>query len=109
MSAFAAQHQRIRDNVIDLVRQHPSAITDYRKLLQYYWYYVDGLKVFIPLDVLEKLTQPESISRAYRKLVEEGVIIVDEKTKAARVNQERQFRQHYGRRGRRSGEDNFTM
>lgn len=106
---FSAKHRLISENVVKIVREHPSTISDYRKLLQYYWYYIDGLKNFVPLDELERITQPESISRAFRKLVEQGVIIMDEKTKMARINEEKKFRSHYRKKKWYSGEDNFTL
>ena len=92
---FTERHNTISDNVIWLIKKHPNAINDYRKLIQYYWYYIDGLKVFIPMNILERLTQPESIGRAYRKLVADGYIIVDEKTKFSRLREEENYRSYY--------------
>ena len=94
---FSQEHNTITDNIIWLVKKYPSAAGDYRKLIQYYWYYVNGLKVFIPLNILEGLTQPESIGRAFRKLVADGFIVVDDKTRKARLQEEENFRSYYRR------------
>lgn len=96
--SFEKKQDTIRQKVLDLVKKHPTAITDYRKLIQYYWYYMDGLNVYVPMEKLEKLTQPESISRALRKLVEEGDVVVDPATKTMRANEQANFRKYYGRR-----------
>jgi bifunctional DNA-binding transcriptional regulator/antitoxin component of YhaV-PrlF toxin-antitoxin module len=44
---------------------------------------------------MEKLTQPESIGRAYRKLIENGQITLPEEFKEARGQQEKNFRKFY--------------
>ena len=96
--SFAKRQGTIADNIIWLAKNHPSVIQDYRKLIQYYWYYIDGLKVFIPLNIIEGLTQPESVGRAFRKLKSEGYIVEDDKTKRLRLQSEENFREYYGRK-----------
>ena len=96
---FAKKHGKIRKNIIQLARQHPTVLSDYRKLVQYYWHYIDGLPIFIPLEVLEKLTNPESIGRAFRKAVELGELEVPEGVGGARGDEERKYRGYYGRQG----------
>ena len=81
---FNKKHDLIIDKVKELCERHPEVIGDYRKLIQYYHYYVDGFKMFVPMEVLERLTQPESVTRAYRKLVEKGIVDPDAKVKFAR-------------------------
>jgi len=105
--SFTRRHTTIAQNIVNLVKDHPAVKEDYRKLIQYYWYYVDGMKNFVPLDVLKKLTQPQSIGRAFRKLIEEGRISIPEKTKQKRWDEETKYRNHYGGRGtRRDSEPN---
>jgi len=98
--SFAKRQGTISDNIIWLAKNHPDVLSDYRKLFVYYWYYIDGLNMFVPKNILRGLSQPESIGRAYRKLVAEGYIVVDEKTKKARLQEEENFRFYYGRQQR---------
>lgn len=94
---FVEKHNSIADNILKLAKEHPCVIQDYRKLVQFYWYYFDDLKVFIPLEVLEKITQPESIGRSFRKLKADGFIIEDEKTHKWRLRSEDEYRSYYRR------------
>ena len=92
---FAKKHNTIKDNLLWLCRKHPSVMVDYRRLVQYYWYYVNDLKVFIPIEQLNKLTNPESIGRAFRKLVEEGELVVPSPVLDARSEEEAKYRRYY--------------
>lgn len=93
---FTKKQDSIRTKVRALVAKYPKAATDYRLLIQLYHYHNDGLKNFVPLEVLQGLTQPESITRAFRKLVADGDITVDPLTEAVRVTEQQNFRQYYG-------------
>lgn len=95
MSNFEKKHTHIRDNVKDICAKYPSTVGDYRKLVQYYWYYVDGLKNFIPLELLEKITQPESITRAFRKAIELGEIEPTDEQRLRRDDEEQRYRKYY--------------
>ena len=66
---FAKQRETIQANVKAILERFPECREDYRFLVNYYWYYVDGLHRFIPKEVLRSLTTPESITRSYRKVV----------------------------------------
>ena len=97
--AFEQKHQTIKENVKALCMEHPSVKSDYRKLVHYYWFYVQGLKNFIPLETLEKLTSPESITRAFRKLCEEDPSFCPpERVKSAREEEQERYRRYYGKR-----------
>jgi hypothetical protein len=93
---FVKKHRKIADNILELAKKYPAVIRDYRKLVQYYWHYIDG-GPFIPYEILTRLTQPESISRAFRKLVEEKLINVPVQTRIGRDLQEDEYRRHYRR------------
>jgi len=93
---FAKKQGTVSDNIIKLVKEHPTVTNDYRKLQWYYWFFIDGLVDYLPMERMMNLTQPESIGRAFRKLVEQGYIIVDEKTKKARLKEEENYRRYYG-------------
>lgn len=94
--SFEVKQKTISDKILNLVTKHPSAVSDYRKLIQYFWYYEDGLASYIPIERLERLSQPESISRAFRRLVADGKIVYDEETKRYRVAQEINYKNYYG-------------
>lgn len=94
---FNAEQTTIRTKVIKLCQQHPEAKKDYRTLLQYFWYYEDGLKQYVPREVLAQLTQPESITRAFRKAVEEGALVLDVADTVKRDEQQKLFHNYYGR------------
>jgi len=93
-------------NVLWLCRNHPSAKTSYKALLFLYWEWIDGLMqrdpstqiCFIHEKDILKLTPPESITRAFRKLVEEGRIELTEEERARRGALEAEYRGYYGGR-----------
>ena len=95
MGDFAEEHTSIRANVIQLCKDHPSVKVDYRKLLIYYWYYIDDLGAHIPMFILEGITQPESISRAFRKAVADRVIDVPQSTFTRRTEEEALYSAFY--------------
>ena len=98
LKQFDDSQECIRDKVVKLCQAHPEAKKDYRTLLQYFWYYEDGLKQYVPKEVLAKLTQPESVTRAFRKAVEEKRIVLDEDVKKSRSEKEKQFHSYYGKK-----------
>lgn len=66
---FAKERETIQGNVEALLRQFPKTRSDYRILLFYYWHYVDRMISIIPTQITAKMTSPESITRAFRKVV----------------------------------------
>lgn len=99
-AAVAEEHGTIRKNLIALCREHPEVATDYRKLVQYYWYYVDGFAPFIEWSLFSRLTNPESINRAFRDLAKEGTIWVPPEVKQRRQARQDAMRRYYGGRNR---------
>lgn len=97
MSTFASARRTIRANLRELIKKHPSVKNDYRKLVQYYWYYVDGMHNFVPMNILEGLSQPESISREFRRMVEDGEVKPGPKVSRSRAEEEERYREHYGK------------
>lgn len=97
MNHFEKKHTKIRDHVKELCKKHPSVVGDYRKLVQYYWYYIDGLPNFIPLELLERLTPPESITRAFRKAIELGEVEPTDELRLRRDDEEQKYRKYYGK------------
>ena len=96
--SFGKRQGTIADNIIWLAQKYPSVLSDYRKLIQYYWYYINNLNVFVPMNILEGLAQPESIGRAFRKLVADGVLIVDDTTKKVRLQEQQNYHDYYRRK-----------
>ena len=90
------QHERER-LVEQVVRKHPECLDQYRALILWYWTDVDRAFKFNPLTAtfsikawnLYRLTSPEAISRAFRRLVEAKVVKVREETeRGRRLNEE---------------------
>lgn len=105
MGEFEKKQKSIADNVKRLIAEHPEIKEDYRLLIHYYHYYIDGLKSFVPLSALRSTTQPESISRAFRKLAAEGEVKLIAEVQAARRIEERAFRKYYNaRQGAKEGD-----
>lgn len=94
-SSFDARHRRIREHVIELCKDYPQVKGDYIKLLQYYHYYYDKIGEWLSPEMLAKMTNPESIGRAYRKAVELGDITLDAGLENARRVQEKNYREYY--------------
>lgn len=102
---FSQKRRTIKENVEWLIQKFPFTKNDYRKLLQMYWYHVDNLKRFIPFEELEKMTQPESITRAFRELSSMRRIprphpIVQE----ARAIEQEHYQEYFGRKKRERDE-----
>jgi hypothetical protein len=105
---FTQRQAKARNNVIKICRDHPESIGNYGKLVLWYWIDIDRLltrdnytKTYMTsiLDLNKiKLTSSETITRAFRKLVEDGVIVVSEKTRESRDIQQERFREHYGQK-----------
>jgi len=68
-------------NVLSLTKLFPDTITNYNELVVKYWLIYDGVR---DLEDVEKATPVETITRAFRKLVEVGLIKVPLKTKKKR-------------------------
>ena len=90
------QHERER-LVEQVVKKHPECLDSYRNLLIWYWHDVDGALKYDPATAtfslatynIYRLSSPEAISRAFRRLVEAKVVKVREETeRGRRVNEE---------------------
>ncbi len=102
-SDFVQKRSTIKENVEWLIQKFPFVKNDYRKLLQMYWWHIDGLKRFIPFEELQKMTQPESITRAFREISNirkksftQPIPIVQE----ARQIEEQNYHTYYSRKRR---------
>ena len=90
------QHERERF-VEQVVKKHPECLDSYRNLLIWYWHDVDGALKYDPTTAtfslaiynIYRLSSPEAISRAFRRLVEAKVVKVRTETeRGRRVNEE---------------------
>lgn len=75
----------------------PSAATEYRKLIILYWEHIDGANVYVQENHIERLTSPESISRALRSLISLEIVKLGIDSKQIRAEKEEDYRGHYGR------------
>jgi len=94
----------IRQNILYL-KNNGYDIKTYRKLLFNYWSWIDKAIIYdskyhdYRMDErnIVLLTKPESINRAYRKLVEDGKIVLPENEIQDRASKEEEYRKHFGR------------
>ena len=93
---FAKERDTIQANVKAILERFPECREDYRFLVNYYWYYIDKLNRFIPKEVLRELTPPESVTRAYRKVVSLNLSLQPSaKTRHQRDIQLERYRKYY--------------
>jgi len=64
----------------------------YPLLYQYYLWYFCGIRWYIPWDRFKSMPSPETITRAYRKLKEKGIIVQTQKTSDSRAEEEEKYR-----------------
>ena len=83
-------------HVYTLLKKHKTARDDDRILIQLYHYHVDGLKQFVPFNIVRRLTAPESITRARRHIQNRLRLCRPSKErKSGRKKQEQKFREYY--------------
>jgi hypothetical protein len=75
---FTIKKATIKRNVEWLLENYPNTRNNYNLLVQYYHFYIDGLKNFIPMEELMKMTQVESITRAFRELSSHPIFTCDD-------------------------------
>jgi hypothetical protein len=80
---------KIADNVLNLVKGYPEAVRSNMALVYTYWCIYDNVTAIS--DVLTA-TPGESITRAFRKLVSDGRIVLPEDIKKSRMGLERRYR-----------------
>lgn len=96
---FAKERETLHNNVKALLERFPDSRDSYQVLVNFYWYYIDGLHRFIPREVLKDLTSPESITRAYRKVVTQHPHLQPSaKTRRQRDEQLERYRRYYSPR-----------
>ena len=93
---FAKERATIQANVQAILERFPECKENYAVLVAYYHYYVDNLQRWIPLQVLQELTSPESITRAFRKVVSDNPSLQPSaKTRLQRDQQLERYRRYY--------------
>ena len=106
---FVERRHTVKANVILLLQKFPCTRDDYRKLVWFYWWYIDGIKKimkpngFIPIEKFPKLTPPESITRAYREVMNdplkrEAILRVSPEVKIIREMEEEAYHKYYSRK-----------
>jgi hypothetical protein len=90
------QHERERQ-VEQVVKKHPECLDSYRNLLIWYWHDVDGALKYDPATAtfslatwnISRLSSPEAITRALRRLIEAKVVAIRAETeRGRRLNEE---------------------
>jgi hypothetical protein len=67
---FEKEQETIKRNVMELLIKYPECKSDDDILEQLYHFHIDGLKNFVPISVIQKLTNNNSIERSRRKIME---------------------------------------
>ena len=100
---FAAKQRRVEDGVLKCVNYDGACLNDYRRLVLQYWTIVDGAAFYDPERRMfcvynwnvHRLTSPESISRALRKLIEHRVVALGADTREHRDAAREEFRGYH--------------
>ena len=87
--------QKLRDRIIKICEADPRCASDDKLLMAKVWY-LEGWHDDQLYEKLQKMPAAESITRARRKLIEEGEIEADEKVQQARKNEEEKVRKELG-------------
>lgn len=105
---FGDYMKTVQDVVFYCCKVEPECNVNYYVLVLTYWTITRAMKYNAEAQVYSvskadslKLTSPESINRAWRKLVEKGVIVLTEEEKLRRAELEKKYRAYHGP-GRRS-------
>jgi len=95
----------LRQAVLWLCEKYPSVKGSYKKLVNYFWKYLDkltttcqwcGRETRVWIDDFSKLTPPESITRTYRHLVRNKRIKEPLEIKLSKIKLERIHRTYWG-------------
>lgn len=78
--------------VKELVTQFPFLVENYNLLVSYFWKYIEGAN---GLEDVASCSSAEAITRAFRRLVQSGEIVVPEDIKEKRLQYQESFREDY--------------
>ena len=102
---FMSDILTVKQKVYRLLQKFPYLTEDYNMLVYFYWTYFDNLADLINEDKkidfvkFHRLTPVETITRCFRKLVEDGKLVAQPtlEKQIARISQEYKFRSYFGR------------
>ncbi len=111
--SFEKKHRKVAEGVLKCLEidpyaaVHPSGNPHYSKLILMYWAFVDRAfsydsydkMYYIHEDKINDLTSSESITRAYRKLLEESMIDLMGGQKQKRSELEDKYKEFYKKEG----------
>jgi hypothetical protein len=101
---FANRLNGYKEAVAWMCMRYPTAVGDYRRLVNYFWKYVSKFttecehchkETTVWVKDFDRLASPECITRAYRKLVEKGKIREPPEVKAAKRKQAERHRRYW--------------
>lgn len=70
-SGFAKRFPKVKDRVLSILRNDNYARRNYLWLNMVYWAKCGQIKVVVPLEKFNQVNSPETITRAFRKIMEE--------------------------------------
>jgi len=68
---FAKRFPKVKDRVLSILRNDNYARRNYLWLSMVYWAKCGQIKIVVPLDKFNQVNSPETITRAFRKIMEE--------------------------------------
>lgn len=104
-----AQRQRNRERQVEqVVKRHPECLDSYRNLIIWYWHDIDGALKYNPATAtfslttwnIYRLSSPEAITRAFRKLRENKVTAINEEAEKWRDREEKRYHEAYSKKNR---------
>lgn len=90
---------KVKDQVYNILEEHPETRNDDRLLLLAYWSKINGIKIPAETAMLfaQYATSPESITRVRRKIQSQGLFPpTEEDVIKQRRQREQDMREHYG-------------
>lgn len=70
-SGFAKRFPTVKARVISILKHDTYARRNYLWMCMLYWAKCGQIKLVVPLDKFNQVNSPETISRAFRKIIEE--------------------------------------
>lgn len=71
IKGFAKRFPKVKDRVLSILRHDNYARRNYLWLSMIYWAKCGQIKVVVPLEKFNQVNSPETITRAFRKIMEE--------------------------------------
>lgn len=86
-------NSNVRKNLLELVNVIPQLVEfNYNQIVATYWLLIDNIN---DLGEVANVTPVETITRNFRRLVQDGLIVIPEHIRENRKKKEQQFRSEF--------------